>query len=146
MEQLDPKTIKRFFCKIEKKDNCWIWTATKTSHGYGQFGLNYKIVLAHRVCYEMFKGIIPDDMELDHICRNTSCVNPDHLEAVSHQENCIRGNCGKNNQNAKKMYCVNNHPLIQENLVKRKDGRRECLICHRTQWKSWKRRQMRIEK
>ncbi len=64
------------------------------SAGYGQIGcqidgINY-LWLAHRVVYELLIGLIPENMELDHLCRNTWCVNPDHLEPVTHSENIRR--------------------------------------------------------
>lgn len=71
-------------------DGCWVWKTTQ-ANGYGRVTINGKRQLAHRVMYEMLVGSIPHGMELDHICRNRSCANPEHLEAVTHAENVRRG-------------------------------------------------------
>ena len=76
---------------IDPKTGCWNWQGSKTKLGYGRISLNGKPVMAHRFFYEMHKGKIPEGYTLDHLCRNSSCVNPDHLEPVLHAENCRRG-------------------------------------------------------
>lgn len=80
--------------KIEvKPSGCYEWVAAKDPLGYGRFtvGEGAKGKLAHRIVYEKFVGPITDGLTLDHLCRNTSCVNPDHLEPVTQQENIRRG-------------------------------------------------------
>lgn len=67
---------------------CWIWQRTTLPAGYGRMGANN---YAHRVYYERFVGPIPEGLVLDHLCNHPSCVNPAHLEPVTHQENIIRG-------------------------------------------------------
>lgn len=80
----------RFWSNMVVVESCWEWSGT-TTRGYGRFWVGGKMVRAHRASYEMFRGPIPSGLELDHLCRNTRCVNPDHLEAVSHRENTMRG-------------------------------------------------------
>lgn len=88
------KQLDRFFDKISADaSGCWIWTR-QSRDGYGRIFIDSRPRLAHRVSYEHFIGDIPRDMELDHLCRNTVCVNPTHLEAVSHLENVRRGALG----------------------------------------------------
>ena len=74
---------------VDEKTGCWVWQRAKSKLGYGRFGTNGG--LAHRIYYERENGKIPDGLELDHLCRNHSCVNPSHLEAVTHRENHRRG-------------------------------------------------------
>src|SRR3990167_11482908 len=83
----------RFYvgAEIGKDTMCWNWIGTKDSSGYGRFRFFYKTILAHRFSYELFVGEIPTGLVIDHLCRNTSCVNPAHLEPVSIYENCRRG-------------------------------------------------------
>jgi hypothetical protein len=90
--------IRRFFKYVHKSEDtsCWIWSGNKRlSKGgayYGRFKYKGKLVSAHRRSYEMVKGFIPRGLTLDHLCRNTLCVNPSHLEAVTTRENILRGN------------------------------------------------------
>jgi hypothetical protein len=78
--------------KIRKQsDGCWIWCGQIHTGGkYGRTSLNGRKVYAHRLMYEIYHGPIPDNLHIDHLCRNTLCVNPDHLEAVTQRENNIR--------------------------------------------------------
>lgn len=83
----------RFWAKIEKDHStgCWEWTAYISELGYGQFKAFGAMVRAHRFAYELLIGPIPEGLEIDHLCQNRGCVNPDHLEPVSHIENVRRG-------------------------------------------------------
>jgi HNH endonuclease len=73
----------------EPTSGCWLWTG-KTWNGYGKFIVGGRTMAAHRYAYELFSGPIPDGLELDHVCRVRSCVNPAHLEACTHRENTNR--------------------------------------------------------
>lgn len=80
----------RFWAKVEKTDACWLWLGA-TYNGYGRFTIspgNQK--KAHRFAYEALIGPIADGMTLDHLCRVRNCVNPEHLEQVTHEENLAR--------------------------------------------------------
>lgn len=83
----DPDNPERFWEKVKKTDGCWIWTASIYGKGYGKYTVRGKHYAAHRYAYELIKGKIPDGMQLDHLCRNKLCVNPDHLEPVTNAEN-----------------------------------------------------------
>lgn len=80
----------RFSFEVDASTGCWNWTGPigNQRSGYGRCGKHW----AHRVSFVHFKGLIPDGLQIDHLCRNARCVNPDHLEAVTGTENCRRGN------------------------------------------------------
>ena len=79
------------------ENGCWISMGSRTSAGYGHFKEpNYgKTVLTHIAMYEYKRGPVPSGMELDHLCRNRACCNPDHLEVVTRKVNARRGNFAK---------------------------------------------------
>lgn len=74
---------------------CWVWVGSKFSKGYGQFRVGEKRICAHRFSWERAHGAIPPGLQLDHLCRNTSCVNPDHLEPVTQSVNMRRAFASK---------------------------------------------------
>lgn len=75
---------------FQEMSDCWVWTGAKSRGGYGQFRINKEVVATHRLAYELLIGPIPDGLQLDHLCRNPSCVNPGHLEPVTMAENIRR--------------------------------------------------------
>jgi hypothetical protein len=120
----------------EPNSGCWIWTGASDDWGYGRVyykGRRPASAMAHRLAYEHARGAIPDGLHLDHLCRNTYCVNPDHLEPVTCAENIKRGNTGINNRS--KTHCPQGHPYDAENTrVSPADGRgwqRSCEACMR---------------
>jgi hypothetical protein len=79
----------RFWTKVEKTSGCWLWKASTTSEGYGQFSFNGKLVKAHRFCYELLVSKVPSELMLDHkVTCPRRCVRPDHLRLVTHKQNC----------------------------------------------------------
>lgn len=92
-----PRWPKRPDYIIDPDTGCWIWQKAKKPSGYGNLFRDGKWWIAHRYYYTQTFGHIPDDCVIDHLCKNTSCVNPDHLEAVSQKENLDRGNGGFDN-------------------------------------------------
>lgn len=120
-----PDTIARFETKYTKGPGCWLWQGSKGG-AYGYFKLaSYHQTQAHRVAYELRHGPIADGYHIDHVCRTTLCVNPDHLEAVSCRTNILRG-VSPWAANARKVLCKHGH----DDWVARADkpGRR-CLTC-----------------
>ena len=131
----------RFWAKVNKTDTCWLWTACARG-GYGQIsagGRSRKILSAHRVAYEMLVGPIPEGLDLDHLCRVTLCVNPKHLEPVTHRENLLRGE-SPSAKHARKTECLRGHPLSGANLYTNPRGHRSCKICRSEHAKRYYRR------
>jgi len=115
---------------IRQPDGCWIWPRAKVWNGYGQVWNGNKLVMVHRYVYENMVGPVPEGMQLDHLCRNRLCCNPEHLEIVTPRENTLRG-IGPALSAARqksKTCCPNGHPYSGENLYvyKRERG---CRIC-----------------
>ena len=132
LEVLKP-VIERFLEKISvSKVNfyegkpCWEWTAAKDSAGYGMFWLN-RLQGAHRVSYEYFNGKIPEDLVINHKCRNRCCVNTQHLEVITNKENIQIGICAMRN----KTHCPQGHEYTEENTYHQPKGGRNCRICGR---------------
>lgn len=89
--------IDRIMAKVKIEVDCWIFTGKLSgNNNYGGIRDGKKMRLAHVVMYECKYGLVPSYLELDHICKNPKCCNPDHLEAVTHQENVRRGRAGHN--------------------------------------------------
>ena len=117
----------RFWLHVDKgaADGCWLWTG-KTTNGYGVVdigGRSGRLMKAHRVSYEAFKGPVPDGLDLDHLCRVRNCVNPDHLEPVTRFENLRRSPLTSIGKTA----CQYGHDLGPAEPGKR----RLCTECHR---------------
>ena len=132
----------RFSAKTLKTEACWLWQGYKQRDGYGVFCLTkHKEVMAHRWAYTHSKGAIPAGMEIDHVCSVRNCVNPAHLEAVTHaanvQRGVARGGYSVHHKllgalNAVKTHCKNGHPYSGDNLrIDASSGARRCRICDR---------------
>jgi len=120
----------RFIAKVSVRgsDECWLWNAGKNENGYGRFWHDDIAKMAHRYSHERCTGEIPIDFEIDHLCKNPSCVNPSHLEAVTKLENIRRSDVGI--YNLRKTHCNYGHPYSGYNLYIRPDRiHRECRQC-----------------
>lgn len=105
---------------------CWEWTGfCRPPYGYGYVRYQGHIRFIHRVTYVILVGPIPEGLELDHLCRFTSCCNPAHLEPVTHKVNSERG------RNATKTHCSNQHEFSGENFYVNGRGERVCRLCAR---------------
>jgi hypothetical protein len=119
----------RFWEKVDKTPSCWLWKASKYKDGYGQFyPVHGRPHAAHKWLYEQLNGPVDPGIELDHMCRVRHCVNPEHLEPVTHRENTLRGT-GPTAQNARKKECKNGHKLEGDNLIINSRNERGCRIC-----------------
>lgn len=122
--------------RSDLETGCRIWTGTLDRDGYGRFFIEGRRFAAHRVAYTWSRGLIPDDLTVDHLCRNRACVQPEHLEVVTNRENIARGNAGLFNRS--KTHCKQGHPLQGDNLYVRDTGRgcRECIRESSRRWKA----------
>lgn len=92
----------------EPNTGCWLWLDAIHHNGYGRFRVKGREILAHRASYEFYIGQIPQILEIDHLCRNRICVNPEHMELVTRRVNVLRG-VGISANNAKKAQCPRGH-------------------------------------
>src|SRR5215469_6072754 len=84
--------VERFLALIQITETCWLWRGYEGAGGYGRFAIEPRDnIQAHRFSYQLFVGLIPKGLVIDHLCRVHLCVNPDHLEAVTSCENSRRG-------------------------------------------------------
>lgn len=114
---------------------CWKLPWAPRGNGYSRLSFGGKQHYGHRWMYERFRGPVEDGLELDHLCRDRACCNPDHLEPVTHAENVRRGDAGKSGlfweANALKTHCKSGHPFDEKNTHWRKTGGRTCRTCVR---------------
>ena len=117
----------------EPNSGCWLWLGYVNYDGYAYFSVNGKKRRAHRVSYILHKGNIPNELQIDHLCKVRSCVNPNHLEAVTAKVNTMRGDAGRHGkQNAYATHCRNGHPYSEDNTFFWKyNGTRGCKACYR---------------
>jgi hypothetical protein len=136
--------MERWWLRVEEQpDGCWIWTGAKWARGYGRFTMpgDQRRVAAHRFGYEQLVGPIPDGLELDHLCRVHSCVNPSHLEPVTHAENSRRGIAAALSgvRERSKTHCPRGHAYDAENTYWRADwAGRNCRACGRENARRYK--------
>lgn len=128
-ERLDRKIPKAelFERYVTRTDGCWEWNGPVTTHGYTGLGRHG---LGHRWSYEQQNGEIPESLVIDHLCRNKTCTNPDHLEAVTNQENLARG-LGYRLMNGMDDKCVHGHLYTEENTYTDPQGGIRCRSCQR---------------
>lgn len=100
--RFDPETyeecVDKFWAKVVKTDTCWLWTGYIAESGYGNYiNRHFNSSRPHIIAFELIEGLIPDGLELDHVCKIKSCVRPheEHVEAVSHTINVRRSSVAK---------------------------------------------------
>ena len=134
---MDEKSLERFFAKVEIAD-CWEWTAAKHKKGYAQFRADGSMKQAHRWLWEQLVAPLPRHLELDHRCLVRHCVNPDHLEPVTHAENVRRARYRLSaalsrrwaEYHATHPRCRYGHKFTEENTMHYKN-KRQCRTCNR---------------
>lgn len=134
----------RFWAKVDRSGDCWIWTGSKTQNGYGSCHFVGE-TLAHRWAYREFVGEIPEGLHIDHLCRVRDCVNPAHLEAVTQRENNDRAgyealhaaarlaaqaeNARRRGAALARTHCTHGHEYTEANTYWGKTGTRLCRKC-----------------
>lgn len=157
----------RFWAKVRKGDDCWVWRGGRRFNGYGIIMRGNRFEAAHRVSWELAHGLIPSGLLVCHHCDNPPCVRPDHLFIGDHKANSA-DMVAKGRQRGKaplkpkvlspaerrlQTHCKRGHPLSGENLriqVNQQGstmrGCRSCMRQHRIVWKAKKRREIREAK
>lgn len=132
----------RFLSKCDRntQNGCWQWLGGICVDGYARWCTRSKSQVAHKWLFERLVSPVPFNKVLDHLCRNRSCVNPQHLECVSQKVNVLRG-VGVAAQNAAKTLCPKGHEFDVLNY----QGRRQCLVCRREYDARWKRNHRRAK-
>lgn len=127
-------------CELVPKTGCLIWSGYKDKQGYGTIWCGGKKRFTHRVMFEIVKSPIPEGLVIDPLCRNPSCINTDHMECVTNEENLLRGEKFREEFRTGKKYkkhCINGHILSDDNLYVHR-GRRNCKECYRIRCREYK--------
>lgn len=115
--------------RMQRSGGCWNWLRLFQSSGYGRIKISGRTFVAHRAVYEALVGPVAQTLQLDHLCRNRRCVNPDHLEPVTPQVNQLRSPLSPSAINARKTHCAKGHVLSGSNVRIRSNGSRRCQTC-----------------
>lgn len=124
----------KLFNNIVLDGDCWSYTVLNPTTGYGRIHQRQpknEYIQTHVMMYKLLVGDYENGLHLDHLCRNRSCCNPDHLEPVPPKENLRRSPSQITTINANKTHCRNGHEFTEENTYRRKDrpNNRDCRIC-----------------
>ena len=122
-----PIGFDRLIERIEITPTCWLWTGCTGGPGYGQVAIGGKKIYTHRLAYFLSRGEMPE--EIDHLCKRKLCMNPDHLESVTHRENLLRSTSISTINRAKRA-CPHGHKYD----IQKKCGSRACRQCKNDSW------------
>lgn len=130
--ELTPEQEDRFWSNVDvpaQPSCCWEWIGERNHKGYGRVSINASRFVVHRVAYSLLIEPVPEDMQIDHLCRTRYCVNPDHLQPVTNRENLVRG-YGVIARSVRATHCPQGHAYTPENtrLYRRARVCRTCDI------------------
>ncbi len=134
--------LERLMAKVspEPMSGCWLWSGYLNACGYGVIRTDTSTALAHRMSYELLVKSIPADLEIDHLCRVRSCINPDHLEPVRHRVNVQRG--ASTTLHLERSHCPSGHAYSGGNLKIKTNGNghryRHCKACFREYYRAYR--------
>lgn len=141
-EDINDKIVERLFNKVDKTDTCWNWTGAVTAYrperpfapatkGYGVMSVTGKPMYVHRLSWLIHRGELAEGLVIDHLCENTLCVNPSHMQQVTNKENTERSpKHTKNGAKYLKTHCKNGHERTPEMRG------RQCTVCYRQKHKA----------
>lgn len=116
---------------VDPDTGCWIWQSCIDQYGYAKARRGGDRA-GHRLSYATFVGVIPDGLQIDHLCRVKSCVNPQHLEPVTLRENMMRRWVAvRPFQGRIRDHCKKGHPYAGSNLYITPTGKRDCRACRK---------------
>jgi hypothetical protein len=120
---------------------CWEWLGAPRN-GYGALTVGGKTQYAHRLVYELLRGPMAAGLVIDHLCRNTMCCNPMHLEPVTRGENVRRGSAPgvTSVRFAAETHCMKGHKRTPDNTTLTAVGGRRCRVCARARLRLWRSR------
>lgn len=133
LDENGKNSVESVMATVVRGESCWQWPFPGQAGRYKKIEIQGKKHYLHRLVYEQLVGEIPEGYEVDHLCRNPSCCNPEHLEAVPKQVNILRGDSMAARW-ARRTHCEKGHPLDDENTrIYQKHGKpiRKCAICQR---------------
>ncbi len=140
-DHLDERLAARFWKKVLKTDDCWLWLGARDRRGYGYFSVGpaatRRTFCAHRIAVALNGRIPGDDQMVCHHCDNPQCVRPDHLFLGTHSDNMQDMHAKGRGRKASDM-CARGHSLTDETNVYRYDYgsyiQRACITCHRERY------------
>ncbi len=130
MKHLDPRLPARFWskCTLDHHRGCWLWIGRMGRGGYARWTMGQQCWAGHKFAFLRLRGSYDETLELDHLCRVRHCVNPAHLEPVTHTENVRRG-VSVIAEHMKKATCIRGHEFEVLPATSARAGRRLCRVC-----------------